>query len=146
MTARFNQPSLDAGRVTVEVPNDATAANANTAYDDDLQAFDGPCRLLFLQVQVPEGIANASIYLLVFDARSDETIRTGRAALFDAPQVVPGGSFTFSEPVSERDPDGFPFDRGIRVIASSSKTYAPANVIAAAIKVTARVQTHPKGC
>lgn len=145
MTERFNQPSLDGGRVTVEVPSDATAQNANSAYDDDVQVFDGASRLLFLNVQVSENAPAVQFYVLVFDARSDETIRTGRASLFDAPKVTPGDSFTFSEPVVERDPDGFPFDRGIRVIACSSKTYDPANVVADAIKTTSRVQTKPKG-
>lgn len=147
MSSKMNQPSLVGDRVTVEFPTDAWAATqaaASAVYDDDIEVYDGPCRALFMQVQVSEAMVTP-IYVLVFDARSADTIRTGRLPLFDAPLVDPGGSFTFSEPVVERDPDGFPFDRGLRVIASTSKTYDPANVIANAIKVTARLQTKDRG-
>ncbi len=147
MSSKMNTPSLVGDRVTVEFPTDAyaaTQAQPTAVYDDDIEVYDGPCRLLFLQVQVSEAMG-APIYLLVFDARANETIRTGRLSLFDAPQVDPGGSFTFSEPVVERDPDGFPFDRGCRVIASTSKTYDPAHVVANAIKITARLQTKDRG-
>lgn len=147
MKSRMNQPSLVGERVTVELPTDAwaaTQASPAAVYGSDIEVYQAACRLLFLQVQVSEDVAS-DVYVLVFDATGAETIRTGRLSLFDAPLVEAGGSFTFSEPVVERNPDGFPFDKGCRVIASTSKTYDPANVIANAIKVTARLQTKDCG-
>ena len=133
-------------------PADGQASDFGFAFDVDTTPFF----LLFIGGSASPLAPAAGIYALLMDANDQAiALAPGRRAKFSIGPIPPGGTFVFSEPVTEwwglTGTDGgmlegrpafagMPFDNGLIVVASTTPLIVTAPLLANPLSIYARGQ------
>lgn len=141
-------PSAECGRHTYETPFSSTGVQLEET--GIAPVSPNAARLLYLSVQIKADpnaqVPPPPVFVLVFDVQAVKDLRVGQRPLLPpGAAVMAGDSWEFSDPRCERDPDGFPFDKGILVVLSVSDSWTGSAEDLQALrgKITARYQAKP---